>query len=246
MVACGPKMQGALEGAPSAIQASDVLTDSRLKTSYAIGFDIAAALTDQGIDVDADALGLGLRQRLGGGDTLMTGQEVAVALDTFREEQMAAVAAEQEALAAENLTAGVAFLAEMATHEGITATDSGVLYEVISLTEDAEAAMPTADDVVTVNYRGKLIDGTVFDSSFDRGEPATFALANVIPGWTEGVQLMHVGDSYRFYIPSELAYSEHGAGAIGPNAALIFDVDLLSIGEPEAPTSAGVDATLAE
>ena len=128
----------------------------------------------------------------------------------------------------ENKAAGQAFLAANAKKSNIKTTASGLQYEV--LTPGKGTKKPTADDVVTVHYRGTLLDGKEFDSSYSRGEPASFPLANVIKGWTEGVQLMTEGAKYRFYIPSDLAYGDTGAGGdIGPNEALIFDVELIKI-----------------
>lgn len=128
----------------------------------------------------------------------------------------------------ENKAAGTAFLAENTKKPNIVTTASGLQYEV--LTPGTGATSPSATDNVTVHYKGTTIDGKEFDSSYSRGEPATFPLNRVIAGWTEGVQLMKEGAKYRFYIPSELAYGAQGAGrAIGPNAALIFDVELLKI-----------------
>ncbi|MGZ4956371.1 FKBP-type peptidyl-prolyl cis-trans isomerase [Methylobacter sp.] len=129
---------------------------------------------------------------------------------------------------AENKAAGIAFLAENAKKPNIVTTASGLQYEV--LTPGTGTASPSATDNVTVHYKGTTIEGEEFDSSYSRGEPATFPLNRVIAGWTEGVQLMKEGAKYRFFIPSELAYGEQGAGrAIGPNAALIFDVELIKI-----------------
>jgi len=123
--------------------------------------------------------------------------------------------------------AGEAFLAENAAREGVTVTESGLQYEVLTA---AEGAMPTEDDTVSVHYVGTLLDGTEFDSSIARGEPASFPLKGVIPGWTEGLQLMTVGSKNRFVIPSDLAYGDRGAGqAIGPGETLIFEVELLEI-----------------
>jgi FKBP-type peptidyl-prolyl cis-trans isomerase FkpA len=127
----------------------------------------------------------------------------------------------------ENKAAGEAFLAENAKKPNITMTASGLQYEIL---KKGEGATPSATDNVTVHYKGTTIDGNEFDSSYSRGEPATFPLNRVIPGWTEGVQLMQEGAKYRFYIPSELAYGAHGAGRlIGPNSTLIFDVELIKI-----------------
>jgi FKBP-type peptidyl-prolyl cis-trans isomerase FkpA len=127
----------------------------------------------------------------------------------------------------ENKAAGEAFLAENAKKPNIITTASGLQYEIL---KKGEGETPSATDNVTVHYKGTTIDGEEFDSSYSRGEPATFPLNRVIAGWTEGVQLMQEGAKYRFYIPSDLAYGAHGAGrAIGPNAALIFDVELIKI-----------------
>jgi len=129
-------------------------------------------------------------------------------------------------LAQTNITEGAAFLAENATKEGVITTASGLQYTILT---DAEGDKPSATSNVTVHYKGTTLDGTEFDSSYSRNAPATFPLNRVIGGWTEGVQLMSVGATYRFFIPSELAYGAQGAGgAIGPNATLIFDVELLS------------------
>lgn len=129
--------------------------------------------------------------------------------------------------AEENKTKGAAFLAENVKKEGVTATASGLQYEVLN---KGKGAMPSATDSVTVHYEGKTLDGNIFDSSYQRDTPATFPLNRVIAGWTEGVQLMQEGSKYRFYIPSNLAYGENGAGSdIGPNETLIFDVELISI-----------------
>lgn len=139
-------------------------------------------------------------------------------------------------------TEGEAYQAENAAKEGVTVTESGLQYEVLA--EGPEGgAQPSATDIVEVHYHGTLVDGTVFDSSVDRGEPIQFPLNRVISGWTEGVQLMSVGDKYRFVIPSDLAYGERGAGngQIPPNATLIFEVELLDVVEPEAPDAADVE-----
>jgi FKBP-type peptidyl-prolyl cis-trans isomerase len=127
---------------------------------------------------------------------------------------------------AANKAAGDAFLAENADKPGVTVLDSGLQYEVL---EEGNGASPLATDEVTVHYHGTLIDGTMFDSSIEKGTPATFPLNGVISGWTEGVQLMKVGSKYRFFIPAELGYGPRGQGAIGPNSTLIFEVELLAI-----------------
>ena len=134
---------------------------------------------------------------------------------------------EAEKAAGENKQIGEAFLAENAKREGIKVTSTGLQYEVL---ESGNGAQPTANDKVEVHYTGKLIDGTVFDSSVERGVPAMFGVTQVIPGWVEALQLMKEGDKWRLYIPSDLAYGPNGAGGvIGPNATLIFDVELLRV-----------------
>ena len=138
--------------------------------------------------------------------------------------------AEQAALGAKNKAEADAFLAENAGKEGVVTTASGLQYKVL---EAAEGPTPAATDTVTVHYRGTLLDGTEFDGSYSRNEPISFALDRVIPGWSEGVQLMPVGSKYEFYISPELGYGEAGGGPIPPNSALIFEVELLSIGEGE-------------
>lgn len=169
--------------------------------------------------------------------TLAAAALVAVAFGSCKKQdaqkEVAAAQAEQQPTEAmlnpaeRNLQKGKEFLAENAKRPEVTTTESGLQYEVLT---QGQGEKPTADQTVTVHYEGKLIDGTVFDSSVARGEPATFGLRQVIPGWTEGVQLMPRGSKYRFYIPSDLAYGERGAGRdIGPNETLIFDVELLDI-----------------
>lgn len=137
---------------------------------------------------------------------------------------------------ARNLEKSQAFLTENAKKDGVSVTESGLQYEVIEEGEE-DGASPAAQDTVQVHYEGTLIDGQVFDSSYQRGEPAAFPLNRVIPGWTEGVQLMSVGDKYRFFIPPDLAYGTRGTPSIGPNEALIFEVELLNVASREEPSS---------
>lgn len=199
--------------------------DDRL--SYTIGMDIGQSLSEQDMALNIDLLVDGLRAAYAGEETLLTQEEALAERDAFmqrRQEEMQAMM-EQEAQA--NLAEGEAFLAENATKEGVQVTDSGLQYRVI---EPGDGARPKATDRVTVHYRGSLINGTEFDSSYGRGQPATFALNQVIPGWTEGVQLMNEGATYQFFIPSDLAYGPEGRpGPIGPNATLIFDVELIAV-----------------
>jgi len=149
----------------------------------------------------------------------------------FQEKMQAERDGEQATVAAGNSEAGAAFLAENAQRDGVTVTESGLQYEVVVA---GSGASPGVDDQVEVHYRGTLIDGTVFDSSYDRGQTVTFGVTQVIAGWTEALQLMQAGATYKLYIPSDLAYGAGGAGQIiGPNATLIFDVELVAIVAPE-------------
>jgi len=207
----------------------EIVTDMD-KAAYSIGYDIGSSLKDQDVtDLNLDLIYKGMADAQSGTDTLLTQEEMMNALQTFQTTMMERQQAKAERDAAENITAGEAFLAENATKEGVQTTESGLQYKVIT---EGSGPRPQATDQVTVHYRGTLLDGTEFDSSYSRGEPATFGLNQVIPGWTEGVQLMNVGSKFEFYIPANLAYGERGAGGtIGPNSTLIFEVELISIGE---------------
>lgn len=163
---------------------------------------------------------------LQGASDMINGEEPKEDPSTIQE-VMTEMQARAEKVLAEFAEAGKAHMAEIAKKDGVTVTDSGLAYEVV---EAAEGDQPAATDTVTVHYEGTLIDGSIFDSSIKRGEPTSFPLNQVIPGWTEGLQLMPVGSKYRFHIPSELAYGENGPPGIGANQALIFDVELISIG----------------
>lgn len=201
-------------------QAELDLNDDKQKLSYGLGLMIGERVTKRYGDIDFDTLLEGIRAQHSGGETAMSLEDAQVALQAY--EQQAAASASAAAIAA-----GKNYLAENRAKEGVTETESGLQYEVITA---ADGAKPAATDRVSVHYKGTLLDGTEFDSSYSRGEPAEFALNGVIPGWTEGLQLMNVGSKYRFVIPSQLAYGDRGAGgAIGPGETLIFEVELLEI-----------------
>ena len=187
-----------------------------------IGMNIATQLPAE--DLDMDALVAGIADAISG-DLKLSEQDIMQALQAFSMEQQAKAQAQAEASTAESKN----FLVENGKRAEVTTTASGLQYEVLTKGSGA-GPMPKSTDTVEVHYHGTLIDGTVFDSSVERGESISFPLNGVIAGWTEGLQLMHVGDKYRFFIPSDLAYGESGAGGIiGPNATLIFDVELLGI-----------------
>ncbi len=195
------------------------------KLSYAIGMNIAQSLQAQGTDVDIDTLLTALKAKYTGGELAMSDDDARAFLNEYVRQQQEEQVALQAAKAEANKAAGDAFLAENAGREGVMTTDSGLQYKVL---EQGSGPMPAATDRVTVHYRGTLIDGTEFDSSMG-GEPVTFGLNQVIPGWTEGVQLMPVGSKYEFYINPELGYGAAGGGPIPPNATLVFEVELLGI-----------------
>jgi len=202
------------------------LTSEEGKAGYSIGVNIGMNLVNQMPMEDLNMVSLiqGVSDALNG-QLQMSEEEIMNAIQAFSLAQQEKFDAAQ----AEVLQAGVRFLEDNGQRPEVMITASGLQYEVLEEGE-AGADSPRASDTVTVHYHGTLIDGTVFDSSVERNQPATFGLNQVISGWTEGVQLMKVGDKYRFYIPPELAYGETGAGGIiGPNATLIFDVELLEI-----------------
>jgi len=195
------------------------------KFSYAIGMDIGNYLKDQVGDVDMAAFMQALEDARQGKPLLMTEEQTM-------EIKMSEGPKRAEAKAKENEAASAAFLPAHGKTAGVSTTASGLQYEVITA---AEGPKPTAEDKVTVHYVGTLVDGKEFDSSVKRGQPATFPLGGVIPGWTEGVQLMNVGSKYRFVIPPALGYGERGAGnVIPPNSVLVFEVELLAIEAPDA------------
>ena len=214
----------------TAVHAQDKveLKDAKQKASYAIGLDIGSNFKRQEIEIDPKTLAAGIADSLAGKPQL-TDEEAKQVITEFRTQLMAKMETKQKEAGDKNLKAGEEFLAANAKKEGVKATASGLQYKVLKAGK-ADGKSPKSSDKVKVHYHGTLIDGTVFDSSVQRGEPAEFGVDEVIPGWTEVLQLMKEGDKWQVYIPSKLAYGPRGAGPqIGPNSALVFDVELLSI-----------------
>ena len=207
-----------------------VLKNQKDKVSYVIGMDIGNNLKKQSIDIDPDILARGIKDALSGGKTfLMTEQEVREVTTAFQKEMMAKQEERNKKLGEKNKKEGEAFLAENKKKEGVKTLPSGLQYKVIKA---GTGKKPKSADTVTTHYRGTLTDGTEFDSSYRRGQPATFPVTGVIPGWTEALPLMEEGAKWQLFIPPKLAYGERGAGGlIGPNATLIFEVELISIQE---------------
>lgn len=197
------------------------------KFSYALGMNISASVLQLPLEVNKDIIIQCVTDLLNGNQPQLEEKEYHQIMQDFQKKLQEIAAEQKKKVAEENAKISADFLAENAKKDGIKVTASGLQYEVIA---EGDGASPKATDVVKVHYEGTLISGQIFDSSIKRGEPVEFPLNQVIPGWTEGVQLMKVGAKYRFFIPSALAYGEQGAGGmIAPNSALIFEVELLEI-----------------
>ena len=230
---------GAISGCEQSIsdlsRASDKPESELAMQSYALGHNMGGSLKAAGIEIDSAYFNAGFYDAAEGSQ-LMNQEEIQTALMNLQKATQEAQQAKMMAKLEDNLKASEANLAANAEQEGIVVTESGLQYKVITA---GDGAMPTATDSVTVHYEGRLFDGTVFDSSIARGEPVTFPVGGVIPGWTEALQLMPVGSKWQLFIPSNLAYGESGAGGqIEPNMALVFDVALLAIAEDEQAAAA--------
>lgn len=207
------------------------LKDNKDKISYSIGVDVGKSIQKQKIEISADPFFLGFKDGLAEKYSLMPEAEVKQTLMALQTQILEKQKAEIKELANKNQTDGEKFLAENKTKKGIVSLPSGLQYRIIN---EGKGDAPKATDTVTTHYRGKLINGSEFDSSYSRGEPVKFAVNGVIPGWTEALQLMKPGAKWELFIPAKLAYGEHGVGQIiGPNSALIFDVELLTVEKPE-------------
>lgn len=221
---------GVFAGCSTASQpeAEPDLTSTVQQVSYGMGLVLGERMRNDLPDLQVEQFLQGIEHGQSGDDAAkrMSAEEVQQALMTYQQQLQEEQVAEMEQQAQDNQTAGEKFLAENAEKDGIKTTESGLQYEVI---EEGDGEKPTETDKVKVHYTGELLSGEVFDSSRERGEPVTFGLNQVIPGWTEGLQLMTEGSRYKLYIPSDLAYGPGGNRGIGPNETLVFDVELLEI-----------------
>ncbi|MFA5547918.1 MAG: FKBP-type peptidyl-prolyl cis-trans isomerase [Porticoccaceae bacterium] len=201
------------------------ITTKEQKLSYIFGQNIGGQFKAEGMDVDVTAFSAGVQDALSDAEPKLAQDDVIAVLESFQQEQIAAREAENSALADKNQAEGDAFRAENGKKEGVVTLESGLQYKIL---EEGDGPSPAAEDTVEVHYTGTLIDGTEFDSSHRRGVPATFGVNQVIPGWTEALQLMKEGAKWQLVIPPALAYGPGGTGGpIGPNQTLIFEVELL-------------------
>ncbi len=202
------------------------LENARHKQSYALGLNLSEQLKQQELEIELDVFVQGFRDGYAGQPPLLSPDDALKVLIEMKQEQRAQQQAEHNKMAEKNKKAGEAFLAENQNKEGVVTLDSGLQYKVIRA---GDGPKPKKTDVVLCHYRGALLDGTQFDSSYDRGEPAQFRVDKLIPGWTEALQLMPSGSKWELYIPSYLAYGARQAGQIAPNSTLIFELELIEI-----------------
>lgn len=218
-------------GASSAFAADASLKTEKDKVSYMVGMDLGKNLVRIKDELDIKVLTQGLEASLAGGKTGMTEEEANTVKQAFMQKLQAKQVEEEKVAAEKNKSEGAAFLAKNKSKSGVKTTATGLQYEVL---KQGTGPKPKATDTVKVNYLGTKVDGTKFDSSYDRNEPATFPLNGVIKGWGEALQLMPVGSKYKLVIPADQAYGEQAPPTIGPNAVLVFEVELLSIETPAA------------
>jgi len=221
---------GLLAGAVSAEDKQadkTVLKDEKQKVSYSVGVSLGSKWKQQELDFDIDTLTKGIKDAIKGGDLLLSANEMRDTMMSFQKTMETKMKEKSKVTGDKNKKEGESFLADNAKKEGVKVLPSGLQYKVLT---EGTGDIPKATDRVSTNYKGTLIDGTEFDSSYKRGEPATFPVNGVIKGWTEALQLMKTGSKWQLFVPSKLAYNERGAGPlIGPNAVLIFTVELLAI-----------------
>ena len=224
---CGPAFLGAAEKAKE----TGTFTTFQDKLSYSMGLDVGTYFKGMGDDIVLDVLIKGIQDAYAGSEKKLSEEEIAAVQKEFAEKMQARQAEKMKAMQEKNKKLGLAFLEENKKKKGVTVTKSGLQYEVL---KKGDGPKPKATDTVKVDYIGTLIDGTEFDNSIKRGEPAVFAVGQVIPGWSEALQLMNVGSKFKIVIPTELAYGDNGAPpVIEPGAVLVFEVDLRSIEQTE-------------
>lgn len=233
---CQPQGEQASDKPAAAAQQKDPdaipgLATEKQRVSYMVGMDLGKSLEPVKDEIDLDTMNRALKATLAGEKPLMNDEQALKVREAFAQKMQAQQIAKMMGEAKENLAKGQAFLAENAKKPGVQTTASGLQYQVLA---EGKGAKPKATDAVRAHYKGMLIDGKEFDSSYERGEPATFMLPQMVPGWQEGIPLMNVGSKYRFWIPANLGYGERGTpgGPIPPNATLVFEVELLDIAKP--------------
>ncbi len=226
----------ALVVAASGFAQQPQLKDEKDKVSYSIGLDIGTTFKKQNMDINTDVMVAGLKDGMSGNKPQMTEEQIKETMTAYSKSMMEKQAAAGKEAGAKNAAIGEKFLAENKTKEGVKTTSSGLQYKVL---KEGSGESPKETDTVVTQYRGTLINGTEFDSSYKRNQPATFPVNRVIKGWTEALQMMKPGAKYQLFIPPNLAYGERGAGGdIGPNETLIFEVELLSVQPADAKAAA--------
>ena len=231
--ACGQQgTDGAAEGETAAAKTDELVLDTtEERLSYGIAYGLGERLKNDGVPLDVAAFSAGLGDSFDGSEPRLTQEEIGREMQAFQQQQQGKQEAKMNEVAGKNGAVGAAFLAENATKEGVTVLESGLQYKIL---EAGDGPKPTPTDTVEVHYRGTLIDGTEFDSSYSRDSTVSFGVTQVIAGWTEALQLMPTGSKWQLFIPSDLAYGTGGAGpTIGPNSTLIFEVELLQIAPSE-------------
>jgi FKBP-type peptidyl-prolyl cis-trans isomerase len=214
-----------------AVTAKASLSSEAQQVSYGIGLNFAENIKRQGVELDLDAFNAGVNDVMAGNEPQLAQADIMKAMQSFQQKLMEKQKAEREGEAQANQNEAEAFFAENGKKEGVVTLESGLQYKVITM---GDGEKPGPDHNVEVNYRGTLLNGEEFDSSYKRGKPVSFPVKGVIKGWTEALQLMPVGSKWELYIPADLAYGPGGTGPIGPNAALVFEVELLSMKAPES------------
>lgn len=218
----GCKNEESTKAAPEEL----VLDTMEKKVSYIFGYNVARQTMQTDFMLDADVLAAAIKEVHAGAEPRFTDEEIQATITAWRAAEREKAQAKHQEEQQANLEKAEAFLAENAQKEGVIVTESGLQYKVL---QEGDGASPTDKDTVKVHYRGRLVDGTEFDSSYERGEPAEFVVGSLIPGWIEALQLMQVGDKFEIYVPSKLGYGAGGTNKIPPNSAIIFEMELLGI-----------------